>query len=480
MKTNIIVAVDANNYGIGYNGKIPWHFKEELEYFKKITQSYNPNLYSVPNETEIHKNTIIMGRKTWESLPKKLPNRVNIVVSSTLKYSKDSNNDPDFIVNNIEDAISKSIGHIFIIGGSELYRHALIKGYVQNIFITFIQGLENIKYDTYFPHINDENFTCISINNVNISDKITLKYCQFSAKTHYHEEMQYLSLIQKIIFTEGNNIRSDRTGTGTLSIFAPKQMRFSLLDDKFPLLTTKKVFFKGIVEELFWFLSGSTDVNKLIQKGVHIWTKNSDRSFLDSLGFTDRKEYDAGPIYGHQWRHFGAEYTNASTDYTGKGVDQIKYIIDTLKKDPTSRRLILMSWNPAVLHEIVLPPCHVMAQFYAKKINDKYHLSLQFYQRSADMGLGVPFNIASYALLLKMIAYCVDMIPNELIYVIGDAHVYKDHIEPLLEQIKRVPYEFPLLKIKETASKDIDKIVYSDLILENYKYHDTIKMNMSV
>ncbi|SCV03674.1 LAMI_0H10044g1_1 [Lachancea mirantina] len=294
------------------------------------------------------------------------------------------------------------------------------------------------------------------------------------------EEKQYLELCQQII--ENGEFRSDRTGTGTYSVFAPPQLRFRLTDDTFPLLTTKKVFIKGIVHELLWFVAGCTDGKKLSEKGVRIWEGNGSREFLDRRGLTDRREGDLGPIYGFQWRHFGAEYKTCDDNYDGLGVDQLAQVIYKLKTDPMDRRIIMSAWNPADFDKMALPPCHIFCQFYvsfAKEDGAKPRLSCLLYQRSCDMGLGVPFNIASYALLTKMIAHVCDMEPYEFIHTLGDAHVYRDHIEALQEQIKREPRAFPKLVIKRSVSS-IDDFKFEDFELSDYNPHGRIQMTMSV
>lgn len=177
-------------------------------------------------------------------------------------------------------------------------------------------------------------------------------------------------------------------------------MRYSL-KESLPLLTTKRVFWRAVVEELLWFIRGSTNALELKEKNVNIWDANSTREYLDSIGLSDRVEGDLGPVYGFQWRHYGAEYKDMYTDYTGKGIDQLKNIIETLKTNPNDRRIIMCSWNPIDLPKMALPPCHCLVQFYVAN----GELSCMLYQRSADMGLGVPFNIASYALLTNMIAH---------------------------------------------------------------------------
>ncbi|AMD21223.1 HEL057Wp [Eremothecium sinecaudum] len=295
-----------------------------------------------------------------------------------------------------------------------------------------------------------------------------------------YAEKQYLDLCARII--EEGEYRQDRTGTGTYSIFAPPQLRFDLSDNTFPLLTTKKVFTRGVILELLWFVAGSTDGTKLSAQGVKIWEGNGSREYLDSLGLTDRREGDLGPVYGFQWRHFGAKYKTCDDDYTGQGVDQLKEVIQKLKNNPYDRRIILSAWNPPDFPSMALPPCHVFSQFYVsfpKEEGAKPKLSCQMYQRSCDMGLGVPFNIASYALLTKMIAMVCDMEPGEFIHTMGDAHIYSDHVDALREQISRVPRNFPKLYIKRQVT-DIDDFKYEDFEIKDYNPHGKIQMKMSV
>lgn len=292
------------------------------------------------------------------------------------------------------------------------------------------------------------------------------------------EEQAYLDLCQRII-AEGEH-RPDRTGTGTKSLFAPPQLRFDLRDDKFPLLTTKKTFVKGIIHELLWFIEGCTDGKKLSAKGVKIWEGNGSREYLDKLGLVDRREGDLGPVYGFQWRHFGAQYTDCDLDYTGQGYDQLLDVIHKLRTNPYDRRIIMSAWNPPDFAKMALPPCHVFCQFYVNfPQGKKPELSCLLYQRSCDMGLGVPFNIASYALLTKMIAQCCDMNCGDFIHTMGDSHVYLDHVDQLKEQFTRIPREFPILKINNDT-KDIDGFKFEDFEILNYNPYPPIKMNMSV
>ncbi|KKA29728.1 hypothetical protein TD95_003819 [Thielaviopsis punctulata] len=313
-----------------------------------------------------------------------------------------------------------------------------------------------------------------------------------------HEELQYLDLIKEIL--ETGEHRPDRTGTGTYSVFAPRPMKFQLMRDGqevLPLLTTKRVFTRAVIAELLWFIEGSTSSQPLSEAGIKIWDGNGSRAYLDSVGLSHRAEGDLGPVYGFQWRHFGAEYVDAQTDYTGQGVDQLAEVVHKLKHSPYDRRIIMSAWNPADLKKMALPPCHMFAQFYvsypraarladgtpaaaAEKRTEKGHLHCQLYQRSCDMGLGVPFNIASYSLLTHMLARATDLVPGSLTHVMGDAHVYADHVEALQVQITREPREFPLLKMAREPGCSIDGWKLEDFTIEGYNPHKALAMKMSV
>lgn len=308
--------------------------------------------------------------------------------------------------------------------------------------------------------------------NDDVRDVKRQKLASGESEVENEEEMQYLRLLQDII--ENGADKGDRTGTGTLSKFGV-QMRFSLRDGRFPLLTTKRVFWRGVAEELLWLVSGCTNANALRDKKVHIWDANATREFLDGRGLKEREQGDLGPVYGFQWRHFGAKYTNMHADYSGQGVDQLMDCIYKIKNSPEDRRIILSAWNPADLDQMALPPCHMFCQFYVAN----GELSCQMYQRSADMGLGVPFNIASYSLLTRMIAQVCGLEAGDFVHVIGDAHVYKNHVEALKEQIGRVPRAFPKLRLN-SAKMAIDDFVFEDFSVEGYSPDKPIKMDMAV
>ncbi|MBI3495318.1 thymidylate synthase [Candidatus Berkelbacteria bacterium] len=262
---------------------------------------------------------------------------------------------------------------------------------------------------------------------------------------------QYLDLLE-FIMQHGVD-KGDRTGTGTKSVFG-YQMRFDL-EQGFPLLTTKKVHLRSIIYELLWFIQGNTNIKYLNDNGVNIWNE-----WADEKG-------DLGPVYGKQWRHWVAP--------DGKEIDQLAQVIEDIKKNPNSRRLIVTAWNPADVGKMALPPCHSLFQFYVLQ----GALSLQLYQRSADTFLGVPFNIASYSLLLMMVAQVTGLKPKEFVHTFGDAHIYNNHFEQVKEQLSREPKSLPSMRLNPKI-KDINDFVFEDFTLENYEPHPAIKAPIAV
>lgn len=278
---------------------------------------------------------------------------------------------------------------------------------------------------------------------------------------------QYLELLTHLLETGGD--KSDRTGTGTRSVFG-YQMRFDL-SAGFPLLTTKKVHMKSIIHELLWFLKGDTCVDYLQANGVSIWDEWATAEQTARFG---RPAGELGPVYGHQWRNFGAS-KNADGAYNADGFDQITWLINEIKTNPNSRRLIVSGWNPAEAGQVALPPCHTLFQFYV--IDGK--LSCQLYQRSADVFLGVPFNIASYALLTHMIAQVCELDVGEFIWTGGDTHLYSNHFEQAKLQLSREPLPLCQLKLNPDI-KDIFDFGFDDITIENYQSHPAIKAAVAV
>jgi thymidylate synthase len=262
---------------------------------------------------------------------------------------------------------------------------------------------------------------------------------------------QYLDLLQHVL--NNGTRKQDRTGTGTISVFG-YQMRFDL-ERGFPLLTTKKLHLRSIIHELLWFISGETNIKYLVDNGVSIWNEWAD------------KDGNLGPVYGYQWRSWPAS--------DGRKIDQLKEVINNIKSSPGSRRLIVSAWNVGEIEKMALPPCHVLFQFHVA--DDR--LSCQLYQRSCDIFLGVPFNIASYALLTMMVAHITDLKPGEFIHTLGDAHIYLNHIEQVKLQLTREPYPLPQVDINPSVT-DIFNFKYEDFTLVNYIAHPHIKGEISV
>jgi len=287
-----------------------------------------------------------------------------------------------------------------------------------------------------------------------------------------HPEEQYLRLIGELL--EEGNIETGRNGNTYCNIGSA--MYFSLEDNTIPILTTKKVAIKTCLKELLWFIKGDTNNENLKKQGVHIWDANASKEFLESRHL-NYKEGELGPVYGHQWRFFNAAYQGCEVDYSGQGIDQLQKVINNLM-DPEerySRRHVISAWNPCQINDMALPPCHVLFQFHVTRKNK---LSCTLYQRSGDVGLGVPFNILSYSALTCLIAKHCGLEPYEFIYYLGNSHIYEEHAESLREQIKRKPFDFPKLSIK-TSRTNINDYELNDFVITDYKYHEKIKMKMN-
>lgn len=311
------------------------------------------------------------------------------------------------------------------------------------------------------------------------------------------EEYKYLHLLEDIMNTGEDS--DDRTGVGTRKIFGT-QLKFDL-SKGFPALTTKKLYWKGVVEELLWFIRGDTNANHLMEKGVHIWDGNTSREFLDKQGL-DYPEGFIGPGYGWQWRRWNRDYYTSipnGEDYdiqhyscgkenghkllaTGHqypldSIDQLSEALDKIKNKPDDRRILVSAWNPSQVPEMALPPCHLLFQFQVS--NGKLHC--QWYQRSVDSLLGLPFNIASYALITHLFAKAATLEPGTLTFCGGDTHVYKSHFEQVKEQCSRIPYQFPTLEIPDVETiQDIENLTLDDCKLIDYKSHKAIKAEMAV
>lgn len=497
-----IFARDSFNGGIGYNNALPWKFKEDITHFKKVT-SYN---------SEKRMNIVIMGRKTWESMGgKPLPDRINIVVSKTLESN-------DVIrASSLDEALIKaaSFGQrrsIFVIGGVSLYREAFDHPLLESIYETEVKiDSDDIPYDTYFTDFIPPMFEVVDRGYKQIPDEELKSFgCnsarRFSSLTfvQYNRivntpEYEYVKLVKEIL--SDGELRGDRTGTGTMSIF-DANLTFDLKDG-FPLLTGKMVGLRIVFEELMWMLRGQTNNNTLKRKKVGIWTKNSDNHHRKMITHDENgvsrnpthSDGDLGELYGYQWRSFGGNYKPLDvnvleglseeerikiedTRHIGVdgGVDQIADILHQIRTNPESRRIILSGWNPCVLENICLPACHMMAQFYVSK---KKYLHCKLYMRSNDVFLGAPFNVCQYSLLTCMLSAMTGYLPGKLVYSLGDAHIYTNHLEQMKEQILRPLRELPKLKIVNVPEK-IEDFEFSDIELTGYNPHPGIKGDMAV
>jgi dihydrofolate reductase/thymidylate synthase len=463
---SIIVAVDENaGIGISSNndlpGSIPWNNRTDKAWFAKITKGTK-------------NNAVIMGRKTYESIPIKfrpLPERQNVIISSQ--------NVDNISVKDFSEALlkCKTCDTIFVIGGQQIYELALYSyGYLcDTVIISQIEGDYNcdIKFplDFVIKKSNDPTVQTFQMPNPTGNDKdLVIKTYTPSIG---HQETQYLDLLQKIL--ENGKERPDRTDTGVISLFG-QHMTFNLTNE-LPLITTKKMWQKGIIEELLFFISGNTNTKLLESKGVNIWKGNTSKDFMEKKDLK-WEEGDMGPSYPFQWRHAGETYQGCNKEY--KGIDQLQTTIDNIKKYPFSRRHVISSWDVANIDKMVLPPCHCLFQFYVDtddENNPKY-LDCSVYQRSGDMFLGIPFNIASYSILTVIFAHLTSLTPRNLIYNIGDAHIYKNHVELVKEQIARTPYPFPQLELGDINS--LNNITSNYIKFTNYKSWPPLKGDMAI
>lgn len=487
-RLNIVVAVDSNN-GIGKGEDIPWHSAEDMKFFKELTTGLGKFAYKSSSNLVIT-NTVIMGRVTYESLPENfqpLPGRMNVVISTTMDQSV---NPFMTVFPSFSDALItigsrvKDGEKIFVIGGQSIYNEVLTKYLylVDNIYITKFKT--NYDCDHFFDYdyvlsLKDQGY-------ITLQEKMseTSTYNRFNYKVNVtHDENQYLNLMSKVL-TEGE-LRKDRTSVGTKSIFGEK-MEFDI-SEFIPIITTKNVKFDLIIKELLFFISGKTDTKILEAQGCNIWKGNTSSKFIAEHDLRYKSghkkgelyvEGDMGPMYGWNLRHWGAEYRGCFEDYSGEGFDQLLNLIENIKKDPTSRRHILSAWNVSCLDEGVLFPCHIMCQFY---ISEGKYIDCILNLRSSDVFLGLPFNIASYAILTYMIGHLTSYQPNRLIVITGDTHIYLNHLEQVKRQLMRTPYPFPSLEFRNRNNiHTIDDFKLESFMVKGYVSHAAITAQMAV
>jgi dihydrofolate reductase/thymidylate synthase len=473
-KISIIFAIDENN-GIGKNNKIPWDIKVDMTIFNNITSMTRNG-----QPTSNLKNAVIMGKNTWNSIGKQLPDRLNCVISSSLKQNDDILIFKDFNKAHQELSNMKNIDRIFVIGGAYLYNYVLTNlsdEYIDCIYMNEIyydyncDTLINDNLISQIMTMRQEYCEEYKVYDNSLTKKITMifrKYSSIPTSPINKGELQYIQLLKNLIVD--GEYRKTRNGS-TWSLFN-KQLVFNM-DDGFPLLTSKKVDFNNVVGELLWFLRGDTNSKILEKENNKIWVKNTTNEFIKSVGL-NYQEGDIGPMYGFQLRHYGENYEGFDKQYYG--YDQIKYCLDLIKNDPSSRRIIMTTYNPKQAPEGVLYPCHgIVTQFYV----NKNKLSLSTYQRSADVFLGLPWNIASYSLMLYIFCELVNndknyegckLKPGQVIINLGDYHLYEEHYDKAVIQILRSKerlYEFPSIEIVNKL-ENINDIKISDFKLYNY------------
>ena len=480
MNLNIIVAY-CNKYGIGNKNTIPWKLKDDLKHFKNITTN------------GVEKNIVIMGRNTWESIPetfRPLLNRYNFVLSSKKKFN--DSDKVDFISSTFENMIKYiecekelfSNSKIFIIGGEMLYKYIMDK-YISEINTLYITEIySEIECDRVFPKIDNNIFKIKEVSNFKKENDLNFRYLTYEKKTNNtdfcinKEELNYKNMIKNILDTGLK--RDDRTGVGTISVFAPLSMKYNL-EDTFPLCTLKRGFFRAVFEELILYIRGQTDNNILKDKNIHIWDGNTTRDFLDKRGLTELPEGDMGETYGFNMRHYGGKYINCKTNYEkDNGFDQLNYVINEIKHNPHSRRILINLWNPKTTSNAALPSCLHQYQFFVD--TEKKTLSVQIYLRSSDVFLANNWNVCTGALFVYLLCNLnnIDLKPGEITMVCGDAHIYKNHIELAKKMIERSSYPYPKL-IVLNKKNNIEDFMYEDLKLIGYKSHpNDLKGEMAI
>ena len=525
---NLIVAVGKlvypegsfiSKYPIGRDGTMPWHCPEDLAWFKEVTMGY----------------PVIMGRKTMESIKKPLPGRLNIVItrSGNVNIPNNPNGtlyDNLIYVPSVEEAIKvaeENSEKAFVIGGGSIYQYCLDNHLIDNIYMDELNA-DIIDADTFFPNFIDTcSWTKVGRRIEIVRDFAYASVWEFNrGRNNNAVDRKYLNFCKKIL--EQGRKKTSRAGT-TYSLFG-EQLRFDLKKG-LPMLTTKKMFSKGVIHELLWFLKGDTNIKYLVENGVHIWDDDAYRFYLETINklgdkykeqcMLTKEEFiqrtinedvlydlngneiyrlgDLGPVYGAQWTNFGGS------------VNQVADVIHKLKTNPDDRRIMISAWNPAEIPSMALPPCHYGCQFYTKEMTfderktwyiqnissvnldkvdedclnehnvPKRKLSCLWNQRSVDTLLGLPFNILSYAILTHIIAQCTNMTVDELIFNGGDCHIYENQVKAFNEQANRNPikYALPHLKLNPDI-KNIEDFKYDDIKIVGYESYPTIKYPLSV
>jgi thymidylate synthase len=505
MSINIIVNVTKykGKLAIGSNNELLTKIPEDLKLFKSITTN-NKNVLdkNVLDKNVLDKNVVVMGRKTWYSLPinnRPLKNRINIVITNNkelikknsikfrynfmYRFLKTSDITSDVYFFNMEqfNLFYKYLTPVvYVIGGSMIYNEFFKLYRPESVYLTeSILNVNSITPDTFFEPLGKE-YMLEKVSERKFYGRVEYRFLKYKLINNNFNEDEYLNLCQRVL-SDGTR-RDDRTETGTISKFGDR-LEFDI-SDNVPLLTTKRVPWKSVIHELLWFTRGDTDATILSNNGVRIWDGNTSREFLDKRGLFHYPVGTLGPLYGWSMRFFGAKYSSAFSDTsnydTSKigGVDQIDYIIKEIKNNPTSRRILMSYWNPLDFDKMVLNPCHYSVQFY---VNNDGRLDCLFNMRSSDVFLGLPFNIFSYTVLTYIIACKCDLRPGKLIYVGGDVHIYKNHIEQIREQLSRNVRSAPKLIINQDIKyKEFSEITIDDFEIVGYYPHPSINGVMAI
>lgn len=500
MKFSVIVGYTFKTNGIGINGKLPWKLKNDLLYFKNTTTK------TIEDDNIEYINSVIMGMNTWNSIfesNKPLQNRLNIIITN-----KEIESNNKFVIftkwNNLFEVLLKfnnekyynndsskiyQIYNNFIIGGESIYKLAFDNLFIDNIYTTEIY--ENIECDRFFPNFNTLDtinsklkFKITDVSKFNIEKNIYYRFITYKNIDYCIEDDFWCNKEEELYLTNMRNIletgieRNDRTNIGTISKFGIT-MKYDLTDT-FPICTTKKIFLRAIFEELMMYLRGQTNNKILNDKNIHIWDGNTSRDFLDKRGLKEFIEGDMGETYGFNFRHFGGSYEGCEKQYDNtNGFDQLKNVINLIKTNPTSRRIIINLWNPKTQDNAALPSCLCMYQFYVDTVHKLLHL--QIYIRSSDYFLANNWNTCTGALFVHLICsiYGIDLRPGELTVVCGDAHLYKSHLNQVRENLKRTPYPFPKLIIN-TKKSNITDFEWNNLKIIGYNFYPNIPAEMAV
>lgn len=517
MRFNIIVAHDSKR-GIGKDGDLPWKLREDFKNFSFVTSKVQESQYFT------YVNALIMGRKTWESLPKKpLPNRLNVVMTHKqieLPFPL------TLVAGSLEDAFNKILAFnkkehkspnekiyrtesIFVIGGEQIYNMGLKHPDCDIVYTTEIYT--DAKCDRFFakfpelrtrkmeyqtnrfegiesfdeaPKENENTYILQKASDLKYDNGLYYRFFKYQNQKFAvnpeegyanPEEQNYIGLMHSLIHY--GIFRDDRTGTGTYSL--PGQVLKYDLRTTFPISTSKRIFFRAIFEELMMYLRGQTNSKILAEKNIHVWDGNTSREFLDKRGLSHLPEGDMGETYGFNFRHFGAKYVDCLTDYTGQGYDQLANVIDLLKNDPTSRRILITLWNPATTKNAALPSCLEQYQFWVD--TDRKELHLIIYLRSSDYFLANNWNTCTGALLVHLLCNTegVNLHPGSITVCVGDCHLYKTHLKGIKTNLERRTYPYPKLVLK-TSKKNVEDFQFEDLQLVGYKCHPRIEAPMAV